>query len=402
MGLIKLIKSSVERTFADSIKEYYRCDNMTNDVLVMPATKVMRNGACNNASDRVITNGSVFDVAAGQAALLIENGKVYDFVLATEDAFAGQYKYDSTVEPSFLAAPSIKEALKVGIQTAKENFMYGGQSHNTMNIIYINLKEITKNPIGFGKTPFRDKFLGIRVNLSGHGYYTFKISDPMAFYENLIMDYNKKYLKEDITDQLRQELIPIIMNAVGNVAPMCENGYDDILVKRKEITDFVNSELMANENWSRRGITMLDISITPQLSPEDEDRVRELEDNKAYANSEIALGSLVRAQGNAVQAAAGNANGAAMGFYSMNMAQQAMNGGTAQTLIDQINKQNQPNISQSASSWKCSCGTENTGNFCQNCGSKKPGMITCPDCGTQIPVGNTPVKFCTNCGKKFD
>ena len=140
MGLIKLIKSSVERTFADSIKEYYRCDNMTNDVLVMPATKVMRNGACNNASDRVITNGSVFDVAAGQAALLIENGKVYDFVLATEDAFAGQYKYDSTVEPSFLAAPSIKEALKVGIQTAKENFMYGGQSHNTMNIIYINLK----------------------------------------------------------------------------------------------------------------------------------------------------------------------------------------------------------------------------------------------------------------------
>ncbi|MBQ4226420.1 MAG: virion core protein, partial [Oscillospiraceae bacterium] len=47
-------------------------------------------------------------------------------------------------------------------------------------------------------------------------------------------------------------------------------------------------------------------------------------------------------------------------------------------------------------SWKCSCGTENTGNFCTNCGSKKPASDewTC-SCGT-VNKGN----FCNNCGAK--
>ena len=32
--------------------------------------------------------------------------------------------------------------------------------------------------------------------------------------------------------------------------------------------------------------------------------------------------------------------------------------------------------------WKCSCGTENTGNFCSNCGSAKPMVWICGKCGT--------------------
>ncbi len=46
--------------------------------------------------------------------------------------------------------------------------------------------------------------------------------------------------------------------------------------------------------------------------------------------------------------------------------------------------------------WTCeSCGTENSGNFCSNCGAAKPqaGPWTCPECG-QENEGN----FCSNCG----
>ena len=53
-----------------------------------------------------------------------------------------------------------------------------------------------------------------------------------------------------------------------------------------------------------------------------------------------------------------------------------------------------------ASSWKCTCGAECTGNFCQNCGSKKPAPASdwfCPECGTKNGAAS---KFCQNCGCK--
>ncbi len=49
--------------------------------------------------------------------------------------------------------------------------------------------------------------------------------------------------------------------------------------------------------------------------------------------------------------------------------------------------------------WDCTCGqTGNTGNFCSNCGAKKPEAETSWDC-TCGQTGNTG-NFCNNCGKK--
>ena len=49
--------------------------------------------------------------------------------------------------------------------------------------------------------------------------------------------------------------------------------------------------------------------------------------------------------------------------------------------------------SSSGNSWKCSCGTENYGKFCANCGSPKPaGKWKCPSCGTENEG-----KFCAEC-----
>ena len=54
--------------------------------------------------------------------------------------------------------------------------------------------------------------------------------------------------------------------------------------------------------------------------------------------------------------------------------------------------------------WVCdSCGAENTGNFCANCGAAKPEQsqqLVCANCGFVVPEGETP-KFCSNCGAPF-
>jgi membrane protease subunit (stomatin/prohibitin family) len=114
-----------------------------------------------------------------------------------------------------------------------------------------------------------------------------------------------------------------------------------------------------------------------------------------------------------IKAAGGNAGGAAIGFMGFNAAQSA--GAGILGAMPQVQQpapkaepsphyaaNQQPPVNAPSGSWKCSCGAVNTGNFCQNCGGKKPevtvgadgGKWFCSDCGTP----NT-AKFCQNCGK---
>lgn len=432
MGLIKMVTGSVGSTFRDAAKDYFRCDGMTKDVLVMPATQVKRDGSCNNASHRVITDGSVFDVAAGQAALLIENGKVIDFVLASENAFAGQYTYNSQVEPSFLATEGFKNALKVGIETAKKRFTFGGQSSNTVDIVYINLKEIMDNKIGFGKTAFIDKYLGTRLMLSGNGTYSFKITDPMKFYENMVMATDRKYMKAELVDVMKKEIVPVLQRGLTKLGNQyCQNGYQDIYMYDQELAQIVNESM--DESWKNRGIDLVSIAISPVLSPEDEKRVMQLENAKTLSNPNMAMGSMINAQNNAMQTAAGNSAGSMHGFMNMNMFSGGQGGFNAGQMVQQqlANQPAQPAApaAPAADSWTCSCGATNTGNFCQGCGSKKPapagswtcecgtvntgkfcqncgkpnaaGPKKCPGCGNEIVDNGAPLKFCPNCGNKL-
>ena len=48
--------------------------------------------------------------------------------------------------------------------------------------------------------------------------------------------------------------------------------------------------------------------------------------------------------------------------------------------------------------WSCpSCATQNSGNFCIECGTPRPQEITCPGCGAAYPM-DTPYRFCASCG----
>ena len=134
MGIIKWGLDSVSSAYADQPKEVLNPQGLSNEVLAAPAVGTRKGKPVNG----VITDGSVFNVGINQAALLIENGKVHDFVIATDEKTTGQYIYDTDREPSLLTG-GLKEWDNVW-KMVKNRFTFGGQSPNTMNLVYINLK----------------------------------------------------------------------------------------------------------------------------------------------------------------------------------------------------------------------------------------------------------------------
>lgn len=397
MGIIKWGLDAARSAYADQPKEILTCENLSNDVLAMPATV---KGQSRKESPRVITDGSVFNVGINQAALLIENGKVHDFVIADSEKNTGQYIYDTNLEPSLLTG-GMREWNNVW-KMVKDRFSFGGKSPNTMNLVYINLKEITENPVGAGRIPFIDNYLNTRLLMGVHGYYTFRISNPVTFYENLIMDPDRKYRKDEITEQLRMEMIPKIQAALAKIAPLCFNGYQDIYLHDEDLANALN-EALGKEWMESRGIELVKVALTPELSPADSKRVMELENAKTLSNTDMAIGSMINAQNQAMQSAASNAGGAVNGFMGMNMAGSNMNANDllkAKMAADQSRKEEPTSPSAAAAgSWICPvCRSENTGKFCPNDGTPRPAERFCPNCGNKVSAG---AKFCPSCGQKL-
>ena len=129
------------------------------------------------------------------------------------------------------------------------------------------------------------------------------------------------------------------------------------------------------------------------LPEEDAELIKQAQRTAMLRDPSMAAATLTGAQAEAMKTAAGNKNGAMMGFMGMGMAQQA-GGLNAQELYAMGQQQK---AAPAADGWKCSCGATATGNFCPSCGAKKPQPAangwTCT-CGQR----NTG-KFCSACGK---
>ena len=98
MGLIKLAFDIAKGTMSDQWKEYFTCESISNDVLMVRGQKRTQNGANMKSHDNVISNGSVVAVADGQCMIIVEQGKVVEVC-----AEPGEFTFDSSMEPSIFA-----------------------------------------------------------------------------------------------------------------------------------------------------------------------------------------------------------------------------------------------------------------------------------------------------------
>ena len=92
---------------ADQWKEFFYCEAMDKEVMVVKGTKRTSSRSSNKrGSDNIITSGSGIAVADGQCMMIVEQGKVVDIC-----ADPGEYTYDASTEPVFL-----REVLGEGIR----------------------------------------------------------------------------------------------------------------------------------------------------------------------------------------------------------------------------------------------------------------------------------------------
>ena len=80
MGLIKTALNSAGGALQDQFKEYITCDSLDASIIMKKGLKKTREKNVNNGMVDIISNGSTIQVADGQIAIVVTNGKVSDII----------------------------------------------------------------------------------------------------------------------------------------------------------------------------------------------------------------------------------------------------------------------------------------------------------------------------------
>ncbi len=426
MGLLRAAKDAIGGLLADQWREYFYCDAIPSDVLVIKGVKQVTQGRNSNTkgNDDIITNGSIIAVNEGQCMLIVDQGKIVEFC-----AEAGEFIYDTSTEPSLFYG-KLGENLKQSFSVVGKRFSLGGNTGKNQRVYFVNTKEIMNNLFGTpAPVPFRivDSNINLAMDIAirCNGEYSFKIVDPLMFYSSISGNVTDVYRKNDeLARMMKAELLTALQPAFAKISAMGVV-YSAVPAHTMELTNILNEEL--SEKWAHlRGIEMVSMAINSmKASEEDEKRIKEAQETAIYRSPEMAAALLARSQGEAMKMAASNKEaGAMMGFAAMNMAQ--MTGGMNANSLFAMGQQNQNMQGQPAGmqqgtgmfgagstgmsgagaaggaaagailGWSCACGkTDNRGRFCEECGKPKPAAAgwTC-ECGS-VNQG----KFCTECGK---
>lgn len=434
MGLIRAGIGAAGGVLADQWKEFFYCDAIDSDILVVKGQKRTGSRSSNTkASDNIISNGSVIAVADGQCMIIVEQGKIVEVC-----AEPGEFVYDTSTEPSIFSG-KLGDSIKESFKTLGKRFTFGGDTAKDQRVYYFNTKEISDNKFGTANPiPFRvviNEQLGqkITVDLRCNGIYSYRLVDPLLFYTNVCGNVASVYDRSEIDSMLKGELIMALQPALA-VLSAAGVSYDQIPAHQKEVREALNQELKSE--WGKRGIEVYSMNMgVPSIPEEQRKKLTEWEETNMTLNPNVAAARMVGGQITAMNTAAGNSAGAMTGFMGMGFAQNA--GGMNAANLYAMGQQQPIQPAQpaapatapapAADAWQCACGATASGNFCLQCGAKKPAPAPagdtwqcacgatvngnfCPECGAKKPVQENgwtcscgavnKGKFCPQCGAK--
>lgn len=452
MGLIKAAKDALQTVLADQWREYFYCDSLSNDVLMVKGRKRVKEGRNSNTkgSDNVISNGSVVAVNEGQCMMIVDQGGIVDVC-----AEAGEFIYDNSTEPSLFYG-DLEESVKASFRTVGKRFTFGGNTAKDQRVYFFNTKEIINNLFGTpSPIPFRvvDRNTGFDFDtaVKVNGQYSFKVVDPVLFYTNVCGNVTDSYKKADLLMAMKGELLTALQPALAKISARGVRPYE-IPGYSMEICNLLAEELSGQ--WTElRGIRMVKMAINSADMPSaDRERFQKWQDTAMLRSADMQAARKTEAFSNMMENSKGGANGSSggssmdgvMNMMAMGMMNNMMAGGTfggagdmgrQQASAQQMPQMQAPQAGAGAApvlgwtckcghadnksnycsecgsprpaeaGWTCSCGAVNQGKFCTNCGSRKPEgapLYRCDKCGWEPEDPAHPPKFCPECGDIFD
>lgn len=302
MGLLKAAASSVSGTARDQWKEFFYCDSLPNDIIMVRGRKVTAGN--NKGDDNVITDGSIFAVADGQAAIVTSQGKVVDCCLEP-----GEHVYKSEYSASVFEKGGISGFFK----EASRRFAYAGDIPAVVErIYYMNTKHIQGGSFGPVAVAyhFLDKNTGADVDctIECSGIYSFKVADPVKFYKLVAGNVSGSYTTSAVLRTMNAEFASVMQTAIAKLSAEGKRTFE-MTALVPELTKDLTRAL--NDTWMElRGIEIVSLAFSSlRTSSEDKALINALQYAKPLTDPKMAAATLVSATADAMVTAANNIGG---------------------------------------------------------------------------------------------
>ncbi|MBR5411111.1 MAG: SPFH domain-containing protein [Clostridia bacterium] len=342
MGILKAGAGALGGAMAEQWLEHFSCGAMHEGLLLTRGVKQTGENSANvKGEENFITDGSVVLVADGQCAFAVEQGKVIGTFLTP-----GEHRFTSELSKGlFSKGPGKLSSLG---KQMWERVGYGGDSHVSQYVIYMNLLEQTGVPFAC-VAPIR---VGARtLDMDSYarvtGVFSFRITDPLTFYQRVCGVRTHTVTVDDVKNQLSEELKSAFISALG---AMCERGVRpaELPGMTEELGEEVKRAM--TDKWvSLRGFSAVSVAISSIVCG-DMRAVQRVEKAAALTNPRLAAATLVGATAEAMAAAASN---------------------SATRVSPLVAAVTGPGDSPPPARWRCACGRVNDTPFCPDCGAKR-------------------------------
>ena len=374
MGLIKALTNSAGSVVGDQFKEFVTCPTVDNNVLMVRG--VVSHGEGNsNPTEGVITNGSKIAVPQGWAMMLVDNGAVKEFT-----SEPGEFIYDSGSEPTIFHG-GLGQGILDSIKTLGSRITYGGQAARDQRVYYVNLLNVTGNKFGSAQPKkITDEKYGM-IEVTFFGEYAYKVDDPVALVGNILGANAKDQVRFDevVGSQFKNEFVEQISKAIAEVMRLKKVSFGDMQMYGSDISDKMN-EILSPTWKAKYGIIVTDVAMGDiNVTDESMARINKIDDATIFSDAKLQSGLMATASAEALTTAAGNANGAMMGFAGMNLATNAGAG-----LMGAANQNVQAQAAQAPQAGVVAATGGAVPNFCPNCGTATNGANFCGNCGTKL------------------